>query len=96
MKNDVNGISFNFCRQKLLATLQSAVDGDGARHHHVVYDLDTEPEALQKNASAEEALRVTDISLTQTAVSGRTLNFESRFESGNLRRALQVRILLRF
>ena len=72
--------------------MQSAVGGNTQRRHDVVYDLDAEPEVSRKSGSTEEALRVTDVSLTETPVSGRTLSFESRFESGNLRRVLQVPI----
>ena len=77
-------------RDKLFKTLEMALTPVAYHQQQIVYDLD---ELLQDDADDvddTEPVAMKDVVLTRVHWPSDVLNFESRFESGNLRRVYQV------
>lgn len=84
------------CRSKLLTSVDRGLHS-GAPMQETVYDLDALVAAQQilKNGNDQRLLCNWDETrIDKTFVEHRQLQFESRFESGNLRKVIQVNIII--
>jgi hypothetical protein len=78
------------CRDKLLKTLKAAFSPELQQQpQQVVYDLDSLL-LMDVDGGPTEPIRMKDLPLPEARVIPEVLHFESRFESGNLRRVLKV------
>lgn len=81
------------CRAKLLTCVERGLHG-AATVHEVVYDLDAlaNPVSRAATTSSDDGLlgNWDEKRLGKRCLDTRQLQFESRFESGNLRKAIQV------
>lgn len=80
------------CRAKLLASVDRGLH-NLQTSHTVIYDLDALIANQPRGSRAEERLGNWDETRRwKRMADSRSLHFESRFESGNLRKVIQVRI----
>ncbi|XP_015435460.1 PREDICTED: cytosolic carboxypeptidase 1-like isoform X3 [Dufourea novaeangliae] len=79
------------CRSKLLTCVERGLHG-GTQMHEVVYDLDAQASSvLESRISSDSHLCNWDDNRIRTPCDDtKHLHFESRFESGNLRKAIQI------
>ncbi|XP_060808390.1 cytosolic carboxypeptidase 1 isoform X2 [Amyelois transitella] len=93
----LNKMERSACRSKLLSCVDRAINPE-AYMNEVVYDLDqicgptANPETLSQKSYENVALltNTDEQEITKLNTFSSRLNFESRFESGNLRKAIQI------
>ncbi|XP_050666661.1 cytosolic carboxypeptidase 1-like isoform X3 [Leptidea sinapis] len=93
----LNEMERTACRNKLLSCVDRAINPEGYMNE-VVYDLDSLVGSVTNDASPPKSSSAEGVFLTNTDEQEVTklnnfstrLSFESRFESGNLRKAIQI------
>lgn len=82
------------CRAKLLTCVERGLHA-AATIQEVVYDLDALANSVSRETSSDERLfgNWDEKRISKRNLDTKRLQFESRFESGNLRKAIQVRFI---